>query len=69
MLCVLSHFRSPLGDLPDPGIGPISVASPASQAGSLPTEPPGKPQGIEWGIFYFYFLLLLSAIIFSFLGY
>ena len=28
------------GDLPDPGIEP---GSPASQAGSLPTELPGKP--------------------------
>ena len=27
------------GDLPDPGIEPVS---PASQTGSLPTEPPGK---------------------------
>ena len=32
-------FSSP-GDLPDPGIEP---GSPALQAGSLPTEPPGKP--------------------------
>ena len=31
-------FSSP-GDLPDPGIEP---GSPALQAGSLPTEPPGK---------------------------
>ena len=30
----------PPGDLPDPGIEP---APPASQADSLPTEPPGKP--------------------------
>ena len=30
----------PPGDLPDPGIKP---ASPASQADSLTTEPPGKP--------------------------
>ena len=29
-----------LGDLPDPGIEP---RSPALQAGSLPSEPPGKP--------------------------
>ena len=29
-----------LGDLPNPGIKP---ASPALQAGSLPSEPPGKP--------------------------
>ena len=31
-------FPSP-GDLPDPGIEP---ASPAFQAGPLPSEPPGK---------------------------
>ena len=30
----------PPGDLPDPGIGP---RSPALQADSLPSEPPGKP--------------------------
>ena len=28
------------GDLPDPGIEPVS---PVSQADSLPSEPPGKP--------------------------
>ena len=31
------------GDLPNPGIKPISLASPALQAGSLSTEPPGSP--------------------------
>ena len=31
------------GDLPDPGIEPISPGAPALQAGSLPTEPPGSP--------------------------
>ena len=31
-------------DLPDPEIEPISLASLALQAGSLPTEPPGNPQ-------------------------
>ena len=31
------------GDLPDPGIEPMSSVSPALQADSLPTEPPGKP--------------------------
>ena len=30
----------PSGDLPHPGVEPTS---PALQAGSLPTEPPGKP--------------------------
>ena len=33
-------FPSP-GDLPDPGIEP---GSPALQADSLPTEPPGEPK-------------------------
>ena len=33
-------FSSP-ADLPDPGIEP---GSPALQAGSLPSEPPGKPK-------------------------
>ena len=32
---------SPLGDLPNPE---IELGSPALQADSLPTEPPGKPQ-------------------------
>ena len=31
------------GDLPYPGIKPEPLASPASQADSLPSEPPGKP--------------------------
>ena len=30
-------------DLPDPAIEPISLLSPAFQAGSLPLMPPGKP--------------------------
>ena len=34
-------FPSP-GDLPDPGIKP---RSPALQADTLPSEPPGKPYG------------------------
>ena len=34
----------PTGDLPKPGIEPMSLAPPELQAGSLPTEPPGKPQ-------------------------
>ena len=33
----------PPGDLPDPGIKPWSPASPALQADSLPTNPPGNP--------------------------
>ena len=34
----------PPGDLPNPGIEPVSLASPALQAGSLPTEPSEKPR-------------------------
>ena len=33
----------PPGDLPNPGIEPVSLMSPALQADFLPTEPPGKP--------------------------
>ena len=33
----------PPGDLPNPGTEPMSPASPAMQADSLPTEPLGKP--------------------------
>ena len=32
----------PADDLPDPGIKPGPIASPALQADSLPPEPPGK---------------------------
>ena len=32
----------PLGDLPDPGTEPMSLASPALQVGSLPIAPRGK---------------------------
>ena len=34
----------PPGDLPNPGIGPMSPVSPAWQAGSLPLAPTRKPQ-------------------------
>ena len=33
----------PPGDLPDLGMEPATPASPALQADSFPTEPPGKP--------------------------
>ena len=33
----------PPGDLPDPGIEPASPVSPALQADSLSSEPPGEP--------------------------
>ena len=36
----------PPGDLPNSGIEPSSLASPALQADSLPTEPPGKPDSM-----------------------
>ena len=35
-------FYAP-GDLPNPGIEPISLASPELAGGFFPTEPPGKP--------------------------
>ena len=36
----------PSGDLPDPGIKPASLASPALASGLFPTEPPGKPNTV-----------------------
>ena len=33
------------GDLPDPGIEPVSLMSPALAGGFFATEPPGKPHG------------------------
>ena len=36
-----------LGDLPDPG---IELQSPALQADSLPSEPPGKPQLLTFSL-------------------
>ena len=33
----------PPGDIPNPGMEPISLVFDALQAGSLPTEPRGKP--------------------------
>ena len=38
---VLPFFS--LGDLPDPGVELMSLASPALVGGFLTTEPPGKP--------------------------
>ena len=34
----------PPGDLPNPGIEPASLTTPALQVGSLPLVPPGKPK-------------------------
>ena len=36
----------PSGNLPDPGIKPVSPMSPALQVDSLPAKPSGKPAGI-----------------------
>ena len=41
----------PPGDLPDPGIKPVSLISPDWQVGSLPRVPPGKPKlTLNWSI-------------------
>ena len=40
-------FPSP-GDLPDQGIKPTSLVSPALQVNSLPPAPPGKPFFVGW---------------------
>jgi len=42
-------FPSP-GDLPNPGIEPGSLASPALQVNSSPSEPPGKPYDVVEGL-------------------
>ena len=34
----------PAGDLPNPGIGPLSPVLPTLPGGVFATEPPGKPQ-------------------------
>ena len=47
----------PPGNLPDPGIKPLSPASPALQADSLTLS--------HWGFFYFFFLLFLLLSIVS----
>ena len=46
---------SPPGDLPDPGIKPMSLTSPALVANSLPLEPPGESM-------YMHSLLILMGI-------
>ena len=43
--------RTPPGDLPHPGVEPVS---PALQVDSLSTEPPVKPKGVLWIWFIFY---------------
>ena len=56
-------FPSP-EDLPDPGIESASLLSPALQAGSLPTKPPGKfsscsylPTFLHWYIYWFHLFI------------
>ena len=48
VLGILQHWSGvpfPLpGDLPDPGIKPMSLASPALADGFFTAEPPGKPK-------------------------
>ena len=46
--------KTPPGDLPLPGVEPVS---PALQADSLSTEPPVKPSGVLWIWFIFYSLV------------
>ena len=41
---------SPPGDLPDPGIEPVSLVSPAFAGRFFTTEPPGKPMAFS-GLF------------------
>ena len=40
------HFLQ--GNLPNPGIEPVSPASPASAGGFFTTEPPRKPIQVSW---------------------
>ena len=49
-------FPSP-GDLPNPGIEP---GSPALQAGTLPSEPPGDVESCIRDYLYFWFVCLLA---------
>ena len=46
--CSRLPFPSP-GDLPDPGINPLSCACPYWQVDSLSLAPPGKPGNEHWG--------------------
>ena len=48
----------PPGDIPDPGIKPTSLKSPALAGMSLPLLPPGKPY------IYIFFLLFFSIIVY-----
>ena len=48
----------PPGDLPNPGIEPTSLMSPALAGSSLPQEPPGKPFHPPSCSFFFWTILL-----------
>ena len=54
----------PLGDLPDPGINPASLKSPALQASSLPLVPPGKLHYTFW-LFFIISIPLLIILMWS----
>ena len=41
-------FPTP-GDLPDPGIEPVSPLSPAMAGGFFTTKPPGRPMDLDRG--------------------
>ena len=41
-----------LGNHPDPGIEPMSLASPALAGGFFTTEPPGKPEMLFTTVYY-----------------
>ena len=66
-------FPSP-GNLPDPGIEPMSPLSPALQADSLPTEPSGRAKIVRLFmsslIFFssFFFFLVFYVHVFHLLG-
>ena len=40
-------FLFPPGELPDPGIEPMSPVAPALTGGFFTAEPPGKPQNVS----------------------
>ena len=49
-----------LGDLPNPGIKPVSLPSPASAGQFFTTVPPGKPHaGLQWVLNYKYSCIAL----------
>ena len=48
-------FLSP-GDLPDPGIEPVSLGSAALAGGFFTTEPPGKPKQLYFNVELAFFL-------------